>query len=248
MRALDSFDHFVDGAAQGYRHGVRSRGADPVGRHLAIIDPSRLRRDCLKLALGLQAKRWRVTDVAAAAELLRLIARGDRFAVVLLGGPTCRQISLTDLELLLAAAPGTPILIAADCDDRNRALALIGAGARGFLPTNLSLKVLLAALERLRAGATYIPLLLTEPQTGSAPPEGPWRELTRRQCDVLALIAEGLSNRLIAAALTMTESTVKAHVKQIIRRLNVANRTQAALLAARGDRRAVGAAQIRLAG
>ena len=100
----------------------------------------------------------------------------------------------------------------------------------------------------MRAGATYIPLLLTEPQTGSAPPEGPWRELTRRQCDVLALIAEGLSNRLIAAALTMTESTVKAHVKQIIRRLNVANRTQAALLAARGDRRAVGAAQIRLAG
>jgi DNA-binding NarL/FixJ family response regulator len=248
MPALDSFDHFIDGAAQGYRQGVSSNGADPLGRHLAIVDPSRLRRDCLKLALGLQAKRWRVTDVAGAAELIRLIARGDHFAVILLGGPTCRQISLADLELLLAAAQGTPILIAADCDDRNRALTLIGAGARGFLPTHLSLKVLLAALERLRAGATYIPLLLTEPPSGSAPPGGPWRELTRRQCEVLALIAEGLSNRLIAAALAMKESTVKAHVKQIIRRLNVANRTQAALLAARGDRCAAGASQIGFAG
>ena len=59
----------------------------------------------------------------------------------------------------------------------------------------------------------------------------PWRALTRRQRDVLALISEGKSNKLIAGALNMSESTVKAHVKQIIRRLNVANRTQAALLA-----------------
>jgi len=61
----------------------------------------------------------------------------------------------------------------------------------------------------------------------------PWRDLTRRQRDVLELIAEGKSNKLIADALNMSESTVKAHVKQIIRRLNVANRTQAALRATR---------------
>jgi hypothetical protein len=48
---------------------------------------------------------------------------------------------------------------------------------------------------------------------------------------VLALIAQGKSNKLIADALTMSESTVKAHVKQIIKRLHVANRTQAALMA-----------------
>jgi DNA-binding NarL/FixJ family response regulator len=59
----------------------------------------------------------------------------------------------------------------------------------------------------------------------------PWSELTRRQRDVLGLIAQGKSNKLIADALSMSESTVKAHVKQIIKRLHVANRTQAALLA-----------------
>jgi DNA-binding NarL/FixJ family response regulator len=60
----------------------------------------------------------------------------------------------------------------------------------------------------------------------------PWSELTRRQRDVLGLISQGKSNKLIADALDMSESTVKAHVKQIIKRLRVANRTQAALLAA----------------
>ena len=221
-----------------YRQGARIRRVDTARRHLAIIDPSRLRRDCLKLALQLQARRWRVTDVAAARELIRLIERDARFAVILLGGSTCGQISLTDLDLLLTAAPGTPILVAAECDDRRRALALIRAGARGFLPSNLSLKILLAALERVRAGASYVPLSLTEQETGRAVAQRPWCELTRRQCEVLTLISEGLSNRLIGAALTMTESTVKAHVKEIIRRLNVSNRTQAALLAARGDHRA----------
>ena len=63
-----------------------------------------------------------------------------------------------------------------------------------------------------------------------APRSRPGRLLTRRQRDVLALISEGKSNKLIAQALAMSESTVKAHVKQIIKRLHVANRTQAALL------------------
>ena len=112
------------------------------------------------------------------------------------------------------------------------------SGARGFLPTSLGLKVLMGALERMRVGGTYVPLSLTEPvlpDRAKWARDTPWRELTRRQCDVLALISEGKSNKLIADALTMTESTVKAHVKQIIKRLHVANRTQAALIASRAS-------------
>jgi len=90
----------------------------------------------------------------------------------------------------------------------------------------------------MRVGGTYVPLSLTEPvlpDRAKWARDTPWRELTRRQCDVLALISEGKSNKLIADALTMTESTVKAHVKQIIKRLHVANRTQAALIASRAS-------------
>jgi two-component system, NarL family, nitrate/nitrite response regulator NarL len=207
-------------------------------RHLAIVDQSPLRRECLKLALTYQPRRWRVTDVAEAADLAQRIRRGEGFDVILLGGSTCAHIDLTDLALLSTAAPEVPILVTADVDDPEGARAILRSGARGFLPTSLGLKVLLGALERVRTGGTYVPLAITEPgpaRAGDRAQHTPWRELTRRQRDVLALISEGKSNKLIADALTMTESTVKAHVKQIIKRLHVANRTQAALLATRAS-------------
>lgn len=228
-------DRPIQNAAR-YPVSVVAGCASPMRRHLAIVDPSQLQRDCLKLALSQQPRRWRVTDMATASELAGLLRRRDEFDVILLGGSTCTHVDLGDIVLLTKASPQTPILVAAECDDVDRALTILRAGARGFLPTSYSLKVLIGALERVRTGGTYVPLALDEalPQaTGERTDLGPWRELTRRQREVLALIAEGKANKLIAAALNMSESTVKAHVKQIIRRLNVSNRTQAALLATR---------------
>jgi DNA-binding NarL/FixJ family response regulator len=223
-------DYHVATAAS-LSHGVVAGFPGPVRRRLAIVDQSRLRSDCLKLALGMQPRRWRVVDVAAVSELIRQVLHGEEFDVILLGGSTCSQIDLGDISSLAAAIPQTPILVAADCDHPERAQMILRAGARGFLPASYSLKILIGALERVRTGGTYVPLTLTE----AAPTahREPWRTLTRRQCDVLVLIAQGKANKLIADALNMSESTVKAHVKQIIRRLNVANRTQAALLATR---------------
>ena len=66
--------------------------------------------------------------------------------------------------------------------------------------------------------------------------------LTRRQRDVLALISEGKSNKLIAAAFGMSEARSKHHVKQIMRRLRVANRTQAALIVSQSQSRTARAA------
>jgi DNA-binding NarL/FixJ family response regulator len=218
---------------------VADRSVSASRRNLAIVDQSPLRRECLKLALSYQPRRWRVMDVAEAADLVPRIRRGESFDVILLGASTCAHIDLSDLALLCSAAPEIPILVTADCDDPESARVILRSGARGFLPTSLGLKVLMGALERMRTGGTYVPLAITEPKpltaVGDRSRQSPWRELTRRQRDVLALISEGKSNKLIADALTMTESTVKAHVKQIIKRLNVANRTQAALLATRAN-------------
>ncbi len=223
-------DRYVETAIS-LSHNVVAGFPGPVRRHLAIVDQSRLRSDCLKLALGMQPRRWRVADVATVSELMQQVRQGEEFDVILLGGSTCAQIDLVDLSSLAAAVPHTPILVAADCDDPERAHRILRAGARGFLPASYSLKVLIGALERVRTGGTYVPLTLSEAVPTAQ--RAPWQALTRRQCDVLALIAEGKANKVIADALNMSESTVKAHVKQIIRRLNVANRTQAALLATR---------------
>src|SRR6516165_12609530 len=151
-------------------HSVVAGYPGAVRRNLAIVDDSRLRCDCLKLALDHQPKRWRITDVAAVSELAGLLRRGEEFDVVLLAGSTSSHIDLADVALLAAAAPHIPILVAAECDDPERALAILSAGARGFLPTSHSLKVLIGALERVRGGGTYVPLALTEAR--SALPSG----------------------------------------------------------------------------
>ncbi len=205
---------------------------------IALVDQSRLRRECLKLALAQHDARWRVIDLGNAADALRLAAGGQRFDLVLIGAATSELIDLDDIEALRQAMPDTPLVVAAENDNPQRARLILSAGTRGFLPTSLSLKVLMGALDLVLAGGIYVPSSLIE---GAAmrststivtrPANEPWSELTRRQRDVLALIAQGKSNKLIADALEMSESTVKAHVKQIIKRLHVANRTQAALIA-----------------
>lgn len=213
---------------------LRSAAARPsVETVLALIDQSRLRRECLKIALVQHDARWRVIDLASAVELLGLVERGRRFDLVLIGAATSEHVELDEIELLRRALPDAPIVVTAESDNPHRVRTILGAGTRGFLPASLSLKVLMGALDLVLAGGIYIPSSLIEASARppAAAPGERWCELTRRQRDVLSLIAQGRSNKLIAGALTMSESTVKAHVKQIIKRLHVANRTQAALLA-----------------
>jgi DNA-binding NarL/FixJ family response regulator len=226
---------------------VRSAQPAPDGRRtsheaaesvVALVDQSRLRRECLKLALTEHESGWRILDLGTAEDVLRLAEGGQKFDLLLLGAATAELVDLAQIEMLHQALPETPIVVVAENDNPHRARLILNAGTRGFLPASLSLKVLLGALDLVLAGGVYVPSSLIDagPQRATAAQTNkrqnePWSELTRRQRDVLALIAHGKSNKLIADALTMSESTVKAHVKQIIKRLHVANRTQAALLA-----------------
>jgi DNA-binding NarL/FixJ family response regulator len=214
---------------------VAARPADMV---LALIDPSRLRRECLKLALAQHNASWRVIDMATAQEAVRLAEAGQNFDLLLIGAATSDHVDLDEIETLRGVLSEAPIVVVAESENPHRARMILKAGTRGFLPTSLSLKVLMGALDLVMAGGVYVPSSLIEPSQPRATAEPaarggrePWSELTRRQRDVLGLISQGKSNKLIADALSMSESTVKAHVKQIIKRLHVANRTQAALLA-----------------
>jgi|SRR5579864_1587051 len=206
---------------------------------VALVDQSRLRRECLKLALTEHESAWRILDLASAEDVLRLSEGGQKFDLLLLGAATAELVDLRQVDTLRQAMPETPVVVVAENDNPHRARQILNAGTRGFLPASLSLKVLLGALDLVMAGGVYVPSSLIDPgpQRAQGPAmqvkraHEPWSELTRRQRDVLGLIAQGKSNKLIADALAMSESTVKAHVKQIIKRLHVANRTQAALLA-----------------
>jgi DNA-binding NarL/FixJ family response regulator len=209
----------------------------PATSTVAIVDRSRLRRECLKLAVAHHSPQWQIAEFASAEELLRLA--GEGFDLVVIGAATAEHVDLRQIEQVRDVLPDTPVVVIAENGNPQRARQILSTGARGFLPASLSLKVLMGAFDLVLAGGVYVPSSLIETaSTRSGTIEGggdrqaePWSELTRRQRDVLALISQGKSNKLIADALSMSESTVKAHVKQIIKRLHVSNRTQAALLA-----------------
>src|SRR5690606_17680970 len=88
---------------------------------LALVDQSRLRRECLKLAMAQHNARWRVVDLANAQEVVRLAEAGQRFDLVLIGAATSEHVDLEEIETLRATLPDTPIVVSAESENPHRA-------------------------------------------------------------------------------------------------------------------------------
>ncbi len=105
----------------------------------------------------------------------------------------------------------------------------ITAGARGYLLKDAPREELLACIRRVHSGETVIPSSLLTKLTTSLSSES----LTARELEVLALLARGNSNKEIATTLSISETTVKAHLRSIFAKLNVLSRTEAIATASR---------------
>ncbi len=103
------------------------------------------------------------------------------------------------------------------------------AGAQGYMIKGMPHEALIDALRRVRAGGRFLPL----PMKLALASQTPDAELSSRERQVLALMANGKSNKELATALSITESTVKCHVSLILMRLKVSDRTQAVTTALR---------------
>ena len=127
-----------------------------------------------------------------------------------------------------------PIPLLALVEGEEGAREAVGAGARGVLPREIEPAALGAAALALRYGLRVAHPDLGEPIASSgALPDVLVEPLTPREHEVLALLAEGQSNRQIAAALSISPYTVKDHVDAILAKLGAASRTEAAIRAAR---------------
>src|SRR5207302_982084 len=116
-------------------------------------------------------------------------------------------------------------------------IAIACAGAAGYLLKDESKDELLDAIRQVATGGAFIESqmlkgMLSEMKPGAATPSAA-RNLTKREREILALVAEGLSNREIADRLVLSPETVKSHVAAILEKLNVSDRTQAAIYAVR---------------
>ena len=144
------------------------------------------------------------------------------------------------LEELRVRYPATSVVMLSGSNDRDSVAAALAKGALGFIPKSASRDVLVNALRLILAGGIYIPPeILIDSQPVSAPASPAERRspadlgLTPRQVEVLALMMQGKSNKLICRTLDLAEPTVKNHVSAILKALGAVNRTEAALAAAK---------------
>ena len=168
-----------------------------------------------------------------------------------LGSPAGEAAVMTLMQRL---DPASVVVVSEEITSHCIATAL-RLGLRGVFSSRMQLDILEATLNFVLAGGTYIPhaeIRNAEAPTGYLPPPArpvpeasaqmdvpvpapmslePMPDLTRRQRDVAVALAEGASNKVIARELNVSEATVKTHVRQLMRKLDASNRTQAALKA-----------------
>jgi DNA-binding NarL/FixJ family response regulator len=197
---------------------------------LVAEDHSVMRRGLVEL-LGVADDLEVVGTAANGAEAIEL-ARELRPDVVLM------DISMPDVDgiratgSILEAEPGTRVVMLTAFSDRDRVVAALDAGAIGYLLKDSEPDEVLGAVRAAARGDAP----LAPPAARhllAARSEEQRADLSKREREVLTLLAEGLPNKLIARRLEISEKTVKTHLTSVFQRIGVSDRTQAALWAQR---------------
>ena len=209
---------------------------------IIISDKRALWRDALARTIEQLDTSIRISETDSAESVAESALAGDGVDLVVLNIDPDREDELANLKRLCGELAPIPVVAIADTDAIRQIVAVLERGAKGYIPATLGSRVMIEALRLVAVGGTYIPepvmeLLESYDQardTGDTARDRASKmdlDCTPRQRQVLGLLCEGMPNKLIAHRLNISENTVKAHLRQLMRRLNVSNRTEAVLLA-----------------
>jgi DNA-binding NarL/FixJ family response regulator len=209
---------------------------------ILVVDDHPLILEALRQVLRDLHPEIEVLEARDAVQALEQTRTHPGLALILLDLTLPKTHGLELLGELRDSSPHVPVVVLSATEDRETVLRTIHDGAMGFIPKTAKTEVLIAALRLVFSGGVYLPPsvfagpahAVSEPRPASAQPRSP-REvgLTERQAQVLALLVQGKSNKLICRALDLAEGTVKIHVTAILRALNVSNRTEAVVAVSR---------------
>jgi DNA-binding NarL/FixJ family response regulator len=204
---------------------------------VVLVDDQTLVRRGIRSLLELAGDVAIVAEAADGEEGLAAIRR-ERPDVALLDVRMPKKSGLEVLRALQADGPNVPAILLTTFDDDEVLLEGMKAGARGYLLKDVSLEQLTDAIRTVAQGGTLIRPAVTERVLRGlehvrrdfdalSPPD----PLTKREVEILRLMAGGYSNREIADALGTAEGTVKNHASSILSKLGVRDRTRAVLKA-----------------
>ncbi|MEE1761472.1 MULTISPECIES: response regulator transcription factor [unclassified Streptomyces] len=205
---------------------------EPQPVSLLVVDDQQLVRDGIASLLGIQpgiVVAGTAVDGRDAVE--KALALGPD--VVLMDVRMPGMDGVEALAILRRRGCPARVVMLTTFDDEEYVVEALRAGAGGYLLKNLPAAQLAHAVRLAHAGVTQLDSSVTGYLTPAAPRPRPPSDtgLTAREIDVLRLIAEGSTNREIAARLFLSEGTVKNHISRVLSRLGLRDRTQAALYA-----------------
>ena len=205
-----------------------------------LVDDHALVREGIKLVLERYSAAVRVLEANDCGVALDLAAKHPDIDLVLLDLSLPGMSGFEGLRCLRERLPDIPIVVLSASEDPVHMRQALADGAKGFIPKSCTNEVMLSALHVVLSGGEYVP----RAALGSMPGEGGAdispravkenaHGLTQRQIGVLKLVIQGKTNKEIARQLSISETTVRAHVTAIFKALNVTNRTQAGYVATR---------------
>jgi len=194
---------------------------------ILIADDHPLFRQALAVAVATVAPEARVIEAGTLAAAVKAASDTADLRLVTLDLKMPGAIGYSGIALLHAEKPDVPILVVSSAEGANAAEEARAFGAVGFLRKNADLLQIEAAISAALSGIST-PVKKAEPVDKV---RGEVAGLTPTQLKVLLAVLDGKLNKQIAFDLGMSEATVKAHMTAIMRKLDVQNRTQAALVA-----------------
>jgi DNA-binding NarL/FixJ family response regulator len=195
-----------------------------------IADDHPLFRDALAQIVRSTLPHAQVVESGCLEDAQAALGRQD-FELILLDVNMPGMNGMAGLLALRNTAPATPVVIVSGREDRETVDQAMGCGAAGFIPKSLSRDGMRSALCAVLAGEISLPQDMS--LDGGPERHAAVAALSSQQRRVLEMISAGKANKIIAYELSISESTVKAHVTAILRKLNLRSRIQAALYATR---------------
>ncbi|MGM0902855.1 MAG: response regulator [Bacillota bacterium] len=219
-----------------------------MGTKIIIIDDHQLFREGVKRILDFEHSFEVVAEGDDGSEVMNLFELHQPDVIIMdINMPNINGIDAT--QQLIAKHPKAKVIILSIHDDENYVTHALKTGATGYLLKEMDADALINAVKVVAEGGSYLHPKVTHNlvkefrrlsiQEGESSVQTiarveirrPLHLLTRRECEVLQLLADGKSNRAIGDSLYISEKTVKNHVSNILQKMNVNDRTQAVVVA-----------------